>query len=129
MYTHYTWYNSYMTHHIGFRHAWEGVKYAFTSQPNFKVHTIAALTALTTGLIVQLPLIEWLILLLTISLVLSAEMINTALESMTDLIEEKYHQNAKIAKDVSAGMVLLTALTSVIVGVVLFLPKFIHLKP
>ena len=56
-------------------------------------------------------------------MVLIAEMVNTALESMTDLIEEKYHVKAKIAKDVSAGMVLVSAISSLIVGLIIFVPK------
>lgn len=112
-----------MTHGITFKHAVEGVKYAFLTQPNFRVHTLIALTVVAAGLFFRLSYLEWVIITLTISLVFVTEMINTALESMTDLIQEKEHQKAKIAKDVSAGMVLISALAAVIVGLVIFLPK------
>ncbi len=116
-----------MHHRIGFKYAWEGIKYAFTTQPNFLVHSLAAAAAVFLGLWLKISSLEWLVLVLTISLVFIAEMINTALESMTDLIEEKHHQHAKIAKDVSAGMVLLASVSSVLVGAILFTPKILNL--
>ena len=112
-----------MIHQIGFKYALQGIKYAFFTQPNFKVHSLFALLALLLAWWLHLNQLEWLVLLLTISLVIVTEMINTAIESMTDLIEEKYHQKAKIAKDVSAGMVLLASTLSVIIGLILFIPK------
>ena len=112
-----------MSHQIGFNHAWEGIKYAFSTQPNFRVHGLLATIALLLGVWLGLNSLEWLVLVFTICMVLIAEMVNTALESMTDLIEEKYHVKAKIAKDVSAGMVLVSAISSLIVGLIIFVPK------
>ncbi len=116
-----------MSHHISFKYALAGIKYAFCTQPNFRIHITIALLVILGAALLQVPRLEWLILLFTISLVVVAEMINTSLESMTDLIEEKYHQNAKVAKDVSAGMVLITAISSVLIGLIIFLPKIIDL--
>ena len=62
-----------------------------------------------------------------IVLVFSAEMVNTALEEMTDLITEEHKQEAKAAKDVAAGMVLVTAIGAIIVGIVIFVPYIIEL--
>ncbi|MBI2009641.1 MAG: diacylglycerol kinase family protein [Candidatus Chisholmbacteria bacterium] len=118
-----------MAHGITFKHALEGIKYAFSTQPNFRVHGIIALAVILAGLFFGLSPVEWLIIIFTFSLVFTTEMINTALESMTDLIEEKNHQSAKIAKDVSAGMVLISALAAVVVGLVIFIPKLLALSP
>lgn len=112
-------------HTISFRHAFAGIFYTFRSQPNAIIHTFFALIAILAGFIFALNYLEWLILLFTIVLVFVAEMINTALESMTDLITSQYHQQAKVAKDVSAGMVLIATLGSLIVGLVIFLPKIV----
>lgn len=112
-----------MSHHISFKYAWEGIKYAFTTQPNFQVHAFFSLITIVAGIYFNLSSIEWLILAFTITLVIVSEMINTALESMTDLIHEKHHLKAKIAKDVSAGMVLVSAIAAVIVGLTIFIPK------
>src|SRR3989344_2568227 len=112
-----------MNHQIGFKYAWEGIKYSFTTQPNFRVHVLAAIAALFMGIWLKISATEWMVLVFSITLVFIAEMINTSIESMTDLIEEKHHQQAKTAKDVSAGMVLIASISSVIVGLVLFIPK------
>lgn len=114
-----------MSHSITFKYALEGIKYAFSTQPNFRVHTLAALGVVTGGWFFGLSSLEWVIIIVTICLVFIAEMLNTALESMTDLIEEKSHAKAKIAKDVSAGMVLISATTAVVVGLVIFIPKIL----
>lgn len=113
-------------HHVSFKNAFNGISWAFSSQPNFKIHLILSLLAILSGIILRISFIEFTIIILTIVLGLSAEMINTSIESMTDLITQKWHQEAKIAKDVSAGMMLLTAIGAFIVAVVIFLPKIYY---
>lgn len=112
-------------HQISFKHALNGLLYTTTSQPNFRVHLGATIIALFLGFYLKITRTDWLILVFTISLVLIAETVNTSIESMTDLLSAKYHQKAKIAKDTSAGMVLLSALASVIIGLIIFLPYLI----
>jgi diacylglycerol kinase len=112
-----------MSHRISFKVAFGGLKYALSTQPNFRIHLLITTLAVILALAVRLPRLEWLILLLTIALVLVAEMINTSLEAATDLLAPEYRSQAKIAKDVAAGMVLLTAILSVIIGLVIFIPK------
>lgn len=114
-----------MAHNISFKYAWEGTKYAFSTQPNFKVHAVIGALTIISGVVFRVSQTEWLFLILAITLVITAEMANTAIESMTDLIEEKHHKHAKIAKDVSAGMVLLTAIAAVIIGLAIFAPKLL----
>ena len=113
-------------HRISFKHALVGVKYALSTQPNFRIHLILAATAIVLAGYFRLTQAEWLILLFTITLVLVAEMINTALEAVTDLLTDQLRPQAKIAKDVSAGVVLLTAILSLVIGLVIFIP---HLWP
>ena len=115
-----------MSHRISFKVAFSGLKYAFLTQPNFRVHSLIAALVLTTAVILKLSRLEWLVLLVAVTLVLIAEMINTSLEAATDLLSPSYQSQAKIAKDVAAGMVLLTAMFSVIIGLVIFIP---HLWP
>lgn len=114
-------------HKVSFRLAFEGIKYAFKSQINFKIHTFFAVFAMVMGLTLSISYFEWIILVFTILMVFIAEMINTSIESMTDLITTEQRQSAKIAKDVSAGMVLVTAITSIIIGLFIFLPKLISI--
>lgn len=112
-------------HTISFRLAFSGVAYALRTQPNFLVHAGFAFASIILGILLQISRIEWLVLTFTIILVFACEMINTAIESMTDLITSEHRQSAKIAKDVSAGMVLIAAIGAVIIGSVIFLPKIL----
>lgn len=110
-------------HGVSFRLAFEGIKYALKSQINFKIHGLIALIVLFLGWLEKITYFEWIAIIISIIIVLSAEMTNTAIESMTDLITEEYKKQAKIAKDVSAGMVLTTAIGAAIVGFIIFAPK------
>lgn len=112
-------------HHVSFSHAVDGLKWAISTQPNFLVHFSLTFVAVLLGIWLELSTAEWAILVFTIIWGLSAEMINTALEAMTDLITKEWRKEAKIAKDVAAGMMLLTAFGTVIVALLLFLPKII----
>ena len=110
------------THHIHFKFAWDGIVYNFKTQPNFRIHLIAATLVTLLGFYLSLAAWEWLILVFTFSLVIISEMLNTAIESVIDLLTSEYHQAAKIAKDTSAGMVLMSAFASIVVGAVIFIP-------
>ena len=105
-----------------FRYALAGLRYLLWTQRNAKIHTAVGVLAIALGFILRLDRYEWLVLTLTIAIVLAAEGVNTALEAAVDLTSPEYHPLAKIAKDVGAGTVLLTAVAAVIVGLLLFLP-------
>lgn len=109
-----------------FRYAIAGLRYLLWTQRNAKIHTAIGLIAVALGLVLGIDRYEWLTLTLTITIVLAAEGVNTAIEAAVDLASPSYHPLAKIAKDVGAGTVLLTAIAAVIVGMLLFLP---HLWP
>ncbi len=111
-------------HIISFKHAWDGIWYSLTTQPNFQVHTLVSFAVIFTAWHFQVTRTEWVILLFAIALVLDAEMLNTAIESVTDILILEFNKHAKIAKDVAAGMVLLSVVLAVIVGLVIFLPYF-----
>lgn len=109
-------------HIISFKHAWDGIAYAFTSQPNFRAHLIAAYIVVFSAWHFEVSETEWIMLLFAIALVLVAEMLNTAIESVTDILILEFNKHAKIAKDVAAGMVLVSAIFSAVIGLVIFLP-------
>ncbi|SEQ17902.1 undecaprenol kinase [Virgibacillus subterraneus] len=108
---------------IGFSHAWNGLKEVTKTERNFKIHLIATITVIIAGILIQLTLIEWAIIMLTIGLVLVAEATNAAVEKLIDYVKPDTHPLAKTIKDVAAGAVLLAALTALIVGMIIFLPK------
>lgn len=107
-------------HTISFKNAYNGLRWAITSQPNFRVHLILSAVALLLSWYFRITRTEWAIIIFTILLGLTAELINTALESMTDLITKEWRQEAKIAKDVSAGMMLTTAIGAVVIAIIVF---------
>ncbi|WP_051913547.1 diacylglycerol kinase [Thermus caliditerrae] len=105
-----------------FGYAWEGVRYAWRVQRNFRVEVCLAALALGLALWLGVSLVP--VLLLTV-LVLSLELLNTALEALTDLASPVYHPLAKRAKDTAAGAVLLASLTAFLLGLYLFLPPLL----
>jgi diacylglycerol kinase len=106
-----------------FGYAFAGLRYTFHTQRNFRIHIVVALLATAAGLLLGLSWAEWAVLAVMVVLVLGAEMANTMVEALVDLVTQEHHDLAKAAKDVAAGIVLLTAIGSVAVGALLFLPK------
>lgn len=102
----------------------EGILTAFKEQ-NFKFHLVSAIIVISAGLITGLTAVEWCIIILVIFLVIGAELINTAIERVVDLASPEIHPIAKQAKDVAAAAVLVFALASVIIGLLIFLPKWL----
>ena len=109
-------------HHISFKNAIAGLSWAFRTQPNFRVHFVLSAFVLLLAWYFHISRAETVLIVLVIVLGLGAEMINTSLESMTDLITKEWRNEAKIAKDVAAGMMLLVATGAVIVALVIFAP-------
>jgi len=110
-----------------FKYALEGMMVAIKNEPNLRIHIFFAVLALTLGTFLKLNTLEWLILAFTIFWVISLELLNTVLESIVDLVSPEVKGAAKVAKDVSAACVLLSAILSIVVGALLFLPKIILL--
>jgi undecaprenol kinase/diacylglycerol kinase (ATP) len=110
----------------GFRYAFRGLVYAFSTQINFRFQFIAALGAILLGLYMDISTSEWMWICSAILVVLIVELLNTAIEVLVDLVSPGYHPKAGIIKDVSAGAVLLTALFAVVVGLFIFVPKFMY---
>jgi len=112
-----------------FKYAFEGVHYAFKNDQNLLVHLIVAFIVINISIALRVTPSQMAILGLTMMMVITAEMINSAIEKMVDLITKEHRQEAKIAKDVAAGMVLVTALAAAIIGTLIFFPyllKFFH---
>ncbi|SMO50192.1 diacylglycerol kinase family protein [Melghirimyces algeriensis] len=114
-----------------FRYALEGLKYTLVTQRNMRIHFLAALGVLLLSLYLPLTKLEVLLLFVCILLVLVAELFNTAVEVVIDMMTEEFHPLAKVAKDVAAGAVLLSAGMAVVVGVSIFYPYigFLSLQP
>ena len=105
----------------------EGINFVITNESNFKKEIVIGIIALLLSYILKISRIEFTIILIMIALVLTSEIINTSIEKVVDLYTKDYSNLAKIAKDVSAGSVLVMSIFSLLVGIIIFLPKIINL--
>lgn len=110
-----------------FRYAINGLVKILSGQHNFRIHLVVGALVVTAGLILELPAIDWCVLILTIALVLSLEAINTALELLVDLVAPEFNEKAGLVKDIAAGAVLISAVAAVIIGIIIFGHKFLNL--
>ncbi len=110
-----------------FINALNGILYVIKKEKNIKIELVFALLAIIASMVLKLNLVEIAIIVLTIFLVFFSEFINTSLEIAINLYTEEYNEKAKIVKDISAGAVLLVSIASVIIGILIFLPKILNL--
>jgi undecaprenol kinase len=108
-----------------FQFAFTGIRTTILGERNMRIHLIISIIVILIGIWLSLSKLEWLFITFAIGGMLALEMINTAIERVVDLITEDYHPLAKEAKDIAAGAVLLYAIISVIVGLIIFLPKIV----
>jgi undecaprenol kinase len=109
-----------------FSYAWAGIIYVLKHDQNLRIHLIIAALVLLIGMMLHISTVEVGILLVMIILVICAEMINSTIEQMVDLITTEHKKQAEIAKDVAAGMVLITAVGAMIVGLLVLLPYMLN---
>ena len=110
-----------------FKYAFEGIFFAFKTQTNIYIHIIISVLVIIAGFIFKINRVEWLFIIFAIGLVLAAELLNTAIETLVDLVSPTYNEKAGQVKDVAAGAVLIAAIVSVIIGGIVFLPRIIKI--
>ncbi len=106
-----------------FGYAFKGIGYAAATQLNFRIHLITTCIAVFMGFALNISVNQWHWIILCIALVLIAELFNTAIEFLTDLVSPDYNELAGHVKDVSAGAVLVTAFFAIVTGAIIFIPK------
>lgn len=110
-----------------FSYAITGIRTAFATQPNVRIHLLIAILVSTLGYFLGLSTEELIEIILLVGLVLVAEMINTAIEFACNAITTDIHPEIKKAKDVAAGSVLVVSILAIIIGVIIFMPKLLAL--
>ena len=110
-----------------FGYAFKGIDDVIKHEPNMKIHVVVAILVVIMAFILKVSIIEWIILVLLIGAVLAAETINTTIENLVDMYTKEYDEKAKMVKDTAAGTVLILAITSAIIGLIIFIPKIIYL--
>lgn len=109
-----------------FKFAFEGLEVAIVKGRNFRIQICLGILAIILGVICKISSFEWLSLILVIASVLILELINTAIESIVDIVSPEIRDKAKIAKDVSAASVLIASIAALFIGAILFIPKFFN---
>ena len=110
-----------------FKYALEGLVYAFKYEQNILVHFTVMILVIVAGILLKISFVEWLICLILFGLVIATELINTSIEATIDLLTDKIHPLAKVAKDTASAAVFVFAFTASIVGLLIFVPKIINL--
>lgn len=106
-----------------FKYAFEGIISAFKTEQNLKIHFFIVILVIIAGIILKINLIEWLICIILFGFVITTELINTAIETTVDIAMPQKNEKAKLAKDVAAGAVVISAITAIIIGMIIFIPR------
>lgn len=106
--------------------AWAGVKYAWRSQRNLKIHMVFAIAAIMLGIALHVSDASWLAIVICIFTVMGLEVVNTAIESVVDLVSPDWHELAKRAKDCAAGAVYIAAIGSLVVAAIIYIPRVVE---
>lgn len=109
-----------------FKYAFQGFAPVFKSQANIWIHSLAAIIVVAYGFYFSISKFEWIALCLVIGTVFICEFINSAIETLCDYVSNEKHDAIKKVKDISAAAVLISAIVSVIVGCIIFIPKIIN---
>ena len=106
-----------------FGHAFNGLKILFKEEYNARIHLLAAIAVVIAGFIFQISATEWIAIIFAIGFVLAMEAINSAIEGLADFVSPEKHEMIKKIKDLSAAGVLISALTALVIGLIVFVPK------
>lgn len=108
-----------------FGYAFKGFKNSFKEESNMKIHIIMAILVIICGFIFKVNHLEWIVLLFAIGFVIGAELLNTSIENLVDLVTTEKSEKAALIKDVSASFVMVLALVAAIIGLIIFVPKLL----
>lgn len=108
-------------------YALNGLKILFKEEHNARVHLVVSFIVIISGIMFNVSIVEWIILCLSVGLVISFEIVNSAIENLADFVSPEYHNLIKKVKDLSAAAVLVSTISGAIAGILIFLPKIIDL--
>ncbi|NMB84413.1 diacylglycerol kinase family protein [Candidatus Roizmanbacteria bacterium] len=114
-------------HTVSFINAFKGLKWALSTQPNYRIHIFLSGLAIVGGMVFKISYDQYLLIAALIFIGLTVETINTAIENTTDAIDTKWRDDIKLAKDVAAGAMLIYAIGAFAVACLIFIPKIINL--
>lgn len=106
-----------------FKYAIQGILSSFKTERNMKIHVFIMILVISSGIILKINKYEWIVCILCFAIVIGGELFNTAIETVVDIVMPYKNEKAKLAKDVSAGAVLILAMGVAICGLIIFVPK------
>lgn len=107
-----------------FGYAWKGIQSCVGKEQNLSFHLIAAMAVIIAGIVLGITRTEWIMVVMCIGTVIAAELFNTAIEKLVDLVSPERHPVAGRVKDIAAGAVLICAVAAAIIGLIIFIPYF-----
>ena len=110
-----------------FNAAIQGIIYTFKYERNMKIHIFIMILVIIAGIILKINKSEWIICIILFAIVIGSELFNTSIETIVDMVMPEKNEKAKIAKDVSAGAVLVVAIGAAIIGLVIFVPRILNI--
>ncbi len=110
-----------------FKYAIEGIWTSFKTERNMKLHIFIMILVIIAGIILKINKSEWIICIILFAIVIGSELFNTSIETIVDMVMPEKNEKAKIAKDVSAGAVLVVAIGAAIIGLVIFVPRILNI--
>ena len=110
-----------------FYYAFQGIKVNILTERNLAIHFLVMLLVIVCGFVFKISVTEWLICILLFGFVITLELMNTAIETAIDICMPEINPKAKLAKDTSAGAVLVLAIVAVVIGIIIFGPKILDI--
>ena len=110
-----------------FKYAIEGICTSFKTERNMKIHIFIMILVIIAGIILKIDKLEWIICITLFAIVIAGELFNKSIETIVDMVMPEKNEKAKIAKDVSAGAVLVVAIGAAIIGLVIFVPRILNI--
>lgn len=110
-----------------FKYSFDGLKYAYTNEQSLTIHIICSVVVLTTGIIFEITPMQWALVLFAMALIVVAELLNTAVEAVVDMVTEEFHPLAKVAKDCGSAAVFVASLIATAMWCYVFIPKIWNL--
>ena len=107
-----------------FGYAWKGIQSCVGKEQNLSFHLIAAMAVIIAGIVLGITRTEWIMVVMCIGTVIAADLFNTAIEKLVDLVSPERHPVAGQVKDIAAGAVLICAVAAAIIGLIIFIPYF-----
>lgn len=109
-----------------FVYAFAGIKAFLRYEPQALIHLIATISVIIAGFYFEINKYEWIAVVFAIGIVVVSEMLNTAIEKLTDMVSPEIHPKAKVVKDLAAGAVLMASIAAAVIGLIVFLPKVVN---